>query len=129
MDGHKVQIVQNFRGREMVHRQRGYDRMKDIVEQLSDIAKLEVAPRQTGRRMTMMLAPDKAKIEQIKRRDSKDEKGDTTQQKEKKDETSSDKSAEAKTTDAPPKDASQPAATESKADDSTRESLEAAHTE
>jgi hypothetical protein len=57
----------------MVHRQRGYDRMNDIVEELSDIAKLEVAPRQTGRRMTMMLAPDKAKIEQIKRREAKAE--------------------------------------------------------
>ncbi|MCP3906144.1 MAG: translation initiation factor IF-3 [Planctomycetes bacterium] len=68
MDGHKVQIVQNFRGREMVHRNRGTERMNGIIEQLSDIAKVEMPPRQTGRRMTMMLAPDKAKIQQIKRR-------------------------------------------------------------
>ena len=26
IEGHKVQIVQNFRGREMMHRQRGHDR-------------------------------------------------------------------------------------------------------
>ncbi len=68
IDGHKVQIVQNFRGREMIHRDRGYDRMNHIVEQLSDVAKLELSPRLSGRRMSMLLAPDKAKIEQLKRR-------------------------------------------------------------
>ena len=70
IDGHKVQIVQNFRGREMLHRDRGYQRMKDIVEQLSDVAKLEVAPRQMGRRMNMIMAPDKAKIEGLLRREA-----------------------------------------------------------
>jgi translation initiation factor IF-3 len=69
MEGHKVQIVQNFRGREMVHRERGSERMRQIVEDLGDISKLEMAPRQAGRRMTMILAPDKPKIEQIKRRE------------------------------------------------------------
>ena len=68
MDGHKVQIVQNFRGREMVHRERGDRRMKDIVDRLADIAKVEMTPRMAGRRMTMIMGPDKAKIEQIKRR-------------------------------------------------------------
>ncbi len=68
MDGHKVQIVQNFRGREMMHKDRGQVRMNDIVEQMSDVAKLEVPPRFVGRRITMILAPDKARIEQIKQR-------------------------------------------------------------
>lgn len=69
MEGHKVQIVQNFRGREMMHRDRGDERMKSITEKLSDIAKVEVPPRMAGRRMTMILAPDKPKIEAIKRRE------------------------------------------------------------
>ncbi len=68
MDGHKVQIVQNFRGREMMHKDRGQVRMNGIVEQMSDVAKLEVPPRFVGRRITMILAPDKARIEQIKQR-------------------------------------------------------------
>ncbi len=68
MEGHKVQIVQNFRGREMVHRHRGTQRMQEIIEELADISKVEMPPRQAGRRMTMMLAPDKPKIEQVKRR-------------------------------------------------------------
>ncbi|MHC4911016.1 MAG: translation initiation factor IF-3 [Planctomycetota bacterium] len=70
MDGHKVQFVQNFRGREMVHRERGSQRMREIIETLSDISKLETPPRQMGRRMTMIMAPDKPKIEQIKRREA-----------------------------------------------------------
>lgn len=67
MDGHKVQIVQNFRGREMMHQSKGLERMKGIVEKMSDIAKLEAPPRQAGRRMSMLLTPDKAKIEQIRK--------------------------------------------------------------
>lgn len=66
MEGHKVQIVQNFRGREMMHRQRGHDRMKDIIDSLSDVGKVETSPRFAGRRMTMIIAPDRAKIQRIK---------------------------------------------------------------
>ena len=68
MDGHKVQIVQNFRGREMAYRDKGLTRLQEIVESLGDIARLEVAPQLNGRRMSMMLAPDRSKIEQVKRR-------------------------------------------------------------
>lgn len=73
LDGHKVQIVQNFRGREMIHRQKGFDRMNAIVESMLDVAKLEVPARLAGRRMTMILSPDKQKIELIrKRKESKE---------------------------------------------------------
>jgi translation initiation factor IF-3 len=70
MEGHKVQIVQNFRGREMLHKERGRDRMREITEQMADLAKVEVPPRMMGRRITMILAPDRAKIEQIKQREA-----------------------------------------------------------
>ncbi|MCH2144477.1 MAG: translation initiation factor IF-3 [Phycisphaerales bacterium] len=63
LEGHKVQIVQNFRGREMAHKDRGNQRMNEIVDQMEDIAKVELYPRMAGRRMTMVLAPDKAKIQ------------------------------------------------------------------
>jgi len=68
MEGHKVQIVQNFRGREMAYRDKGLARLQEIVESLGDIARLEVGPQLNGRRMSMMLAPDRAKVEQVKRR-------------------------------------------------------------
>ncbi|MDG1838555.1 MAG: translation initiation factor IF-3 [Phycisphaerales bacterium] len=66
MDGHKVQIVQNFRGREMLHKERGNQRMKEVVTNLADISKVEMAPRMAGRRMTLILSPDKSKIDRIK---------------------------------------------------------------
>ena len=68
MEGHKVQIVQNFRGREMMHTERGAARMQEIAESLSDVSKVEMPARQAGRRMNMILGPDKAKVEAIKRR-------------------------------------------------------------
>src|SRR5262249_17226236 len=67
IEGHKVQIVQNFKGREVAHRSRGDQRMQQIIEELSDLAKLELTPRMNGRRLTMILGPDKQKVETWKK--------------------------------------------------------------
>ena len=66
MDGHKVQIVQNFRGREMLHKERGNERMASVIENLADISKVDMPPRMAGRRMTLILSPDKSKVDRIK---------------------------------------------------------------
>jgi translation initiation factor IF-3 len=68
LEGHKVLIVQNFRGRELQHKHLGDARMKAIIEKLSDVAKVETPPRLNGRRMAMILTPDKAKIDALQRR-------------------------------------------------------------
>ncbi|GAB4520785.1 MAG: translation initiation factor IF-3 [Phycisphaerales bacterium] len=68
MQGHKVQIVQRFRGREMQHKDIGLDRLQDIAKELSDISKIEAPPRQAGRQMSMLLTPDKQRVEAIKRK-------------------------------------------------------------
>ena len=65
IEGHKVQIVQNFRGREMAHRERGSERMQEVLKQLEDVAKIELAPRMAGRRMSMVVSPDRAKVQKI----------------------------------------------------------------
>ena len=70
MDGHKVQIVQNFRGREMLHRERGHERMANVISTLEDIAKVEMEPRMAGRRMSIIMSPDKNKINQILREEA-----------------------------------------------------------
>jgi hypothetical protein len=49
----------------MMHKERGDARMKEIIESLSDVSKLETPPRFAGRRQTMVLAPDKAKIKSL----------------------------------------------------------------
>lgn len=73
MAGHKVQITQRFRGREMMHKQLGLERLEKICVDLSDIAKIEMAPRWVGRQTSIVLAPDKDKIEHIKRKMTKEE--------------------------------------------------------
>ena len=58
-DGDKVQFVMLFRGREMAHRDLGMRSMRGICDTLGDIAKVEQEPKMMGRRMTMVLAPDR----------------------------------------------------------------------
>tara|TARA_B100002052_G_C15798181_1_gene559773 strand:+ start:214 stop:786 length:573 start_codon:yes stop_codon:yes gene_type:complete len=70
MDGHKVQIVQNFRGREMLHKERGHERMAHVISTLEDIAKVEMEPRMAGRRMSIIMSPDKNKINQVMREEA-----------------------------------------------------------
>ncbi len=72
MEGHKVQLVQQFRGREMAHKDMGIDRLREICDSLGDIAKVEVPPKTFGKRMSLILAPDKTKIEAIKRKQEKE---------------------------------------------------------
>lgn len=68
MEGSKVLLRQRFRGREMAHKEIGLDRLKQISEDLADIAKVESAPKHVGRDVTLILAPDKPKIEAVKRK-------------------------------------------------------------
>jgi len=67
MDGDKVIFVQRFRGREMAHQDIGMDRLRGIIEELSDIAKVEMPPRSQGRQISMMLTPEKQKVEAKRR--------------------------------------------------------------
>ena len=76
MAGHKVQITQRFRGREMAHRQLGEERLFKICQDLNDVAKIEMAPRGVGRAITLVLAPDRPKIEQFKARLAKEGRAD-----------------------------------------------------
>ena len=56
-EGHKVQFTMMFKGRQMAHRNIGFDQFRLLADQLQDIAKVEVPPRSMGRRMTMIVAP------------------------------------------------------------------------
>ncbi len=71
MDGHKVQFVQRFRGREIAHRELGLEHLRECVDKLADISKLEQNPRWFGKEASIILAPDKAKIESAKRKAEK----------------------------------------------------------
>src|SRR3954462_2564447 len=68
MHGHKVMVTQRFKGREIAHRDIGLANLKDVATALADIAKLEQMPRWMGKQASILLAPDKPKIEAIKRK-------------------------------------------------------------
>ena len=73
MDGHKVQVIQRFRGREMAHKDLGLDNLRVFYESLEDICKVEQPPRPFGRQFNMLLAPDKARIEGLKAKMKREE--------------------------------------------------------
>jgi translation initiation factor IF-3 len=53
----KVQLNVLFRGRELQHIEEGQRIILHMMEKLTDIAKVEQAPRMEGKRMVCMLAP------------------------------------------------------------------------
>ena len=55
--GHKLQFTMFFRGRQMLHRDRGYAILEEITESLQDLAKIERPARMAHRRMTLLLVP------------------------------------------------------------------------
>ena len=55
-EGHKVQVVCIFRGRQRAHPEMGYRVMDRVAENLGDIAKVETSPKMNGPRMSMLLA-------------------------------------------------------------------------
>ena len=58
-DGDKVQFTMIFRGREMAHREIGLKSLQQIKTKLADVSKVESEPRLMGKRMTMVLSPDR----------------------------------------------------------------------
>jgi len=53
----KVQVSVVFRGREIVHVDEGRRVIQQVIEQLDDVGKLEIAPSQQGRRIVCTMAP------------------------------------------------------------------------
>ena len=58
-EGNKVQFTMLFRGRERFHVTIGMDILNGIASELEVQAKVERFPKMEGRRMTMLLAPNK----------------------------------------------------------------------
>ena len=54
-DGHKVKILIFFRGREIAHKNLGYDLRDKMMEQLKDEATLEQNPTMAGRNLSIVI--------------------------------------------------------------------------
>lgn len=59
--GHKIKLSIRFKGRQMLHTDRGIDVMNRFAEACKDIAEIEQNAKLEGRNMTMLLAPLKEK--------------------------------------------------------------------
>ena len=57
--GHKVQFTIFFRGRQVLHRDQGFEILEQITENLSDLSKIERPAQMNGKRMTLLLVPRK----------------------------------------------------------------------
>jgi len=70
IDGDKVKVTVMFRGREMVHTYRGREQLKQVLEQLGPIAKLENPPRMEGRFLSMILVGEREAVAEAKRQEA-----------------------------------------------------------
>lgn len=61
--GMKVKVTIRFRGREITYPELALEDLKEIAQELEDVAVVEQMPNMEGRVMTMMLAPKKEKKE------------------------------------------------------------------
>lgn len=58
-DGDRCKVTVFFRGREIVHKDRGIAILDRMVQDLADVAKLEQEPKSEGRTVQMLLVPKK----------------------------------------------------------------------
>ena len=56
-EGDKVKVTVRFRGREMLHPDRGMNVLERVQGDVEQIGKVEMRPRMEGRLMTMVVAP------------------------------------------------------------------------
>ncbi len=55
--GHKVQFTMQFRGRQMLHKERGYQMMDEIQKQMEDLAKVQHPSKMSGRQLFLVVMP------------------------------------------------------------------------
>jgi translation initiation factor IF-3 len=56
-DGNRVKVNIRFRGREMAHRDQGYEVMERFAQAMEDVAQVDKTPKIEGRNMVMYLEP------------------------------------------------------------------------
>ena len=58
-EGHRVKFSLYFRGRENAHQELGFDLMKRVAQDLTEVGSLEQEARMMGRNLLMMMVPKK----------------------------------------------------------------------
>lgn len=64
--GAKVKVTIMFRGREMVHAERGLAILQKLESEIAELAFVESKPKLEGRNMFMLVAPSKKEVPKVK---------------------------------------------------------------
>jgi len=59
LEGKKVRVTIRFRGREITYPEIALEDLREVTEELADIAVIEQPPAMEGKVMTMLLSPTK----------------------------------------------------------------------
>ncbi len=76
MEGDKVKVTVQFRGREIVHTRLGREQLDNVRELLGPLAALENPPRMEGRFMSMILVPNREAIAEARRAEEESSQAD-----------------------------------------------------
>ncbi|HDH63358.1 MAG TPA: hypothetical protein ENF66_01535, partial [Firmicutes bacterium] len=60
-DGDKVKILMIFRGRELVHKSKGFDVVNRVIDELSELGIVERKPIFRGRKIEALMSPNRKK--------------------------------------------------------------------
>jgi len=85
LGGDKVKVTIMFRGREQSRPEMGYRLLARLAEDLVNVCVVEFAPKQDGRNMVMVLAPNRKKSDAVKAKQVAKEKANDTEKLEQKD--------------------------------------------
>ncbi len=78
LGGDKVKVTIMFRGREQSRPEIGYKLLARLAEDLAEVSMVEFAPKQDGRNMVMVLAPNRRKSEAVRAKQVARDKTDKT---------------------------------------------------
>jgi translation initiation factor IF-3 len=67
-EGNKARVTIMFRGREITHKEIGQQILQDVANDVKEVGIIEQAPRQEGRQMFMILAPNPKYLAQLRER-------------------------------------------------------------
>lgn len=67
MEGNKVKATVFFRGREILNQKVGEELLQKLVEDLQDISKVDSPAKLEGKKLSLILSPDKAKIQKLQK--------------------------------------------------------------
>ena len=67
-EGNKARVTIMFRGREITHKEIGQKILQDVANDVKEVGIIEQAPRQEGRQMFMILAPNPKYLAQLRER-------------------------------------------------------------